>query len=155
MKPHQALSKSPNRPDSRHLEHLAEIAKSTSKPLRFNRRLLNKIRLENYNRTREDFQNALNNSKVNFLKRSKSESKKLYRKRRLERLTLQDDSGQAMFDAKQNEEKKIENMTLMRKKEVVLSKMNMSKSMSSIGVNFWNNPYGKSKKSVKLMVKNS
>lgn len=136
------------------MERLAHIARSTGKPLSFNRTLLNKLRLENYNKTREDFERALNNSKVNFLKRSKSESKKLYRKRRLERLALQDDCGQAMFDVKKTEEKKIENMSLMRKKEVVLSKMNMTKSMSNIGVNFWNNPYGKSKKSVKMMVKN-
>lgn len=142
----------PKKLDSERVRKLVKIAHSTGRPHRYNRNYLNKMRLQKYNNARQDFQKSMKKAKIDFLRRSRSEAFYLHKKRRLERLTLQEDSGQAMFDLKKEEEKKIENMSLMKKKEIVLSKMNLSKSMSSIGVNFWNNPYGKSRKSVKMMV---
>lgn len=86
-----------------------------------------------------------------FVKSRKSSLKNLHRKRRLERLTLQHESGQALVGLKKREESKIDHMILLEKKALLACRT--PRNVVSPKQNSWDNLFQLSSKTIRHLLK--
>ena len=138
---------------TRRIQKLSEIAKRTSAPISYDRAKLNQIRLKKHNKMVQNQKNLDKHNRINFVRRHKSEMQRRYQDRRLERLVLEEESGQPSLRVKKSEEYQISKMDFKRKKQFFSRRQNLSKSIHSTGVNLWNNVYLLSPKSVRNLVR--